>query len=86
MLTTPVQDLNPCRIVVVEDDEGMRDLIASVLKSRGHEVTSAGAGEAAVSLTQRGRFHLAIVDFALPGMNGIDTMEALKAMYKAGNL
>ena len=67
-----------CRILVVDDDTEMRELVATLLGAKGHKVTTAVSGEDAVAKMRKDEFQLAIVDFAMPGQNGIETMDALK--------
>ncbi len=56
------------RILVVDDDLGLREMIATALGMRGADVVAVDTPEAA--LGQTGRFELAIVDLLLPGMRG----------------
>jgi signal transduction histidine kinase len=56
------------RILVVDDDLGLREMIATALGMRGAEVVAVGSAEAA--LAQQGPFAVAIVDLLLPDMRG----------------
>jgi signal transduction histidine kinase/CheY-like chemotaxis protein len=56
------------RILVVEDDLGLREMIATALGMRGAEVVAVESAEAA--LAQRAPFAIAIIDLLLPGMRG----------------
>jgi signal transduction histidine kinase/ActR/RegA family two-component response regulator len=56
------------RILVVDDDLGLREMIATALGMRGAEVVAVGSAEAA--LAQQGAFALAIVDLLLPDLRG----------------
>jgi CheY-like chemotaxis protein/two-component sensor histidine kinase len=56
------------RILVVEDDLGLREMIATALGMRGAEVVAVESPEAA--LAQRAPFAIAIIDLLLPGMRG----------------
>lgn len=62
--TEPIEQ----RILVVEDDLGLREMIATALSMRGAEVTAVDGSDAA--LAQRMPFSLAIIDLLLPGMRG----------------
>jgi DNA-binding response OmpR family regulator len=60
------------RVLLVEDDDILRPLIARVIRNAGHEVVMAGSADEAVnhlSHEQEG-FHVLIADFGLPGTNG----------------
>lgn len=67
------------RILIVEDDPEMRQLIAKKLSNVGYEVQTAASAEAALQLiTQHGLPHLAIVDINMPGMSGLEFCETVQ--------
>lgn len=68
-------------ILVIEDEQDIRDLISFQLKSEGHRVTSAESADKAISVIERGeKVDLFIVDWMLPGsMNGLDFTKKLRA-------
>ena len=66
------------RILVVEDDESMNQILVSTLSDAGHEVKSVFRGEEAVSLCQEVWFDLVITDVRLPGIDGVETLSRLK--------
>lgn len=67
-------------ILVVDDDAGVRDVTASILRERGFDVEEAPGGEAALRvLNRRPEIALAVVDFAMPGMNGVDLARHARA-------
>lgn len=76
---SPSQDASPLRVLVADDDDGMRELVVAILERNGHRVTAVTDGEAAVAAARKERFQLAILDFMMPGKNGLETMDALKA-------
>lgn len=65
------------RVLVVDDDTSLREMIAAALQMRGAEVVAVGSPEAA--LAERGPFALAIVDLRLPELSG----DALAARLRA---
>jgi CheY-like chemotaxis protein len=65
------------RILVVDDDEGLREMIATALGMRGAQVVAVETPEAA--LQQQGPFLMAVVDLLLPGMRGDALVAALRA-------
>ncbi len=73
-------------ILVVDDDEKSRRLACDVLEHQGHIVSRAGSGEEALVLAQTQVFDLALLDIQLPGMNGIDTFKALRAVPRWANV
>jgi len=58
------------KILLVDDDDNLRDLVASALRASGQIVTEATDGPAALKLTADEMPDIAIIDFAMPGMNG----------------
>lgn len=68
------------RILYIDDDEGLRRLVARVLARKGYDVTTAASGDEGVALTTRERFDLVAVDHYMPGRDGLSTLEALRAL------
>lgn len=66
------------RILVVEDDPSMNEILVETLSDEGHEVKSALEGKIAIKLAERKPFDLAISDVRLPGMDGVETLTCLK--------
>ena len=58
------------RILVVDDQEMMRDSLAATLAREGHEVVAAGDGAAAVARLGAAQFDLLITDLKMPKMTG----------------
>jgi DNA-binding NtrC family response regulator len=65
-------------ILVVDDEEYQRDLLAGFLKNKGHTVTTAASGIDAIEINARTGFDLAILDLKMPELDGIETIERLK--------
>jgi DNA-binding response OmpR family regulator len=67
-------------ILVIEDEQDIRDLISFQLKAEGHKVTSVESADRAVSAIERGeKIDLFIVDWMLPGlMNGLEFIKKLR--------
>ena len=59
-------------ILVVDDDDGIRDLVKSYLKQNGFLVTSASNAEEAFDKTKIIKFDLIILDIMMPGKSGLD--------------
>jgi signal transduction histidine kinase/ActR/RegA family two-component response regulator len=69
-------------ILVVDDDPGVRDVTASILRDRNYEVAEAEGAEAALHvLEQLPAVDLLLVDFAMPGANGADLARRAKDRY-----
>lgn len=68
------------RILVVDDDEKSRRLACDVLEHQGYSVTRAASGEEALVLARSQVFDLALLDIQLPGLSGVETFKALRAL------
>lgn len=67
------------KILVVEDEAGMRDPLVYLLRSEGYEVIEAEDGELAVTLFQKEGADLVLLDLMLPKLNGKDVCKALRS-------
>jgi DNA-binding response OmpR family regulator len=65
-------------ILVVDDEQNIRLTLSALLSRAGHTVTAAASGEEAVAMFDRQRFDLMLVDLQMPGINGIQVVEALR--------
>ncbi|HVV64898.1 MAG TPA: sigma-54 dependent transcriptional regulator [Rhizomicrobium sp.] len=67
-------------ILIVDDEEDIRDLIAGILRDEGYETRVAGDGEAALAAVRQRRPQLVILDIWLQGsrLDGIQVLDALK--------
>lgn len=70
------------RILVVEDADTLREVLASVLTSEGYEVTTAASAEEAIPLAEKGAFHCVLSDFKLPKKNGIELLQIVREKDK----
>jgi phosphoserine phosphatase RsbU/P len=83
---TPRKDLaelesapRPGRILVVDDNIFSREILSRHLERQGHEVRAAADGLAALELLRAESFDVAIIDVMMPGMNGYQLLERIKA-------
>jgi two-component system OmpR family response regulator len=67
------------QLLVVEDDSRTAELLARGLDEAGHEVTTAGRGEAAIECSSHSAFGAIILDVSLPGIDGFETCRRLRA-------
>ena len=68
-----------CSILVVDDDKDVRAFMADSLKGLGHGVVEAASGEEAMALIPTLAADLALVDYAMPGMNGAELARRLRS-------
>ncbi len=66
------------RILIIEDDEEMRSLLADFLKDEGYEADSVDNGSDAFQTLAREAFDLVITDIRMPGLTGFDILSAIK--------
>lgn len=66
------------RVLVVEDDRELVDLLALHLDAEGFEVTAAVDGEAGLRAFQSGRYDLVVLDWMLPTLTGIEMLQELR--------
>ncbi|WP_246105236.1 response regulator [Rhodoligotrophos appendicifer] len=68
------------RILLVDDDEGVREVTAAYLADLGHSLMEAADGPSALAILDKERpFDLLIADFAMPGMTGLDLARQTRA-------
>jgi two-component system response regulator PilR (NtrC family) len=68
----------PARILVVDDERSMRELLAIVLRREGYEVVLAENGRAAIDVLEREPVDLLISDIQMPDLSGVDVLRAAK--------
>ena len=71
-------DRRPARILVVDDERSMRELLAIVLRREGYEVLLAENGRSAVDMLEREPVDLLISDIKMPDLSGVDVLRAAK--------
>lgn len=65
-------------ILVCDDQEMILRFCAKILESKGYQVKGIGSGEEAIELARREHFDLLLVDFMMPGINGLETLKAIR--------
>src|SRR5579884_3347713 len=68
----------PIKLLIVDDDDDLRQDLAQLFRKQGHEVTAAVSGEDALDKAAHARFDVALLDLHLPGISGIDLLAQLK--------
>ena len=68
------------RILVIDDDKAIRNLIHTFLTKKGHEVFLAGDGETGLSMFNRVRPMITILDLRMPGLDGLEVLRRLRAI------
>ena len=68
----------PIRLLIVDDDESLRQTLGRRFQRLGLSVIAAGSGEEALAQATQSRFDVALLDLHLPGMTGLDVLARLK--------
>ncbi len=80
MAATPVMSPpSPGRVLVVDDDEAVREVYVRFLKHDGHHVVAAASGDEAVELFASQPFDCVVSDVMMPGMSGIELLRKIRA-------
>jgi len=66
------------RILLVDDNTIVRDMLVDLVGSLGYHVDAAAGGEEALDLFDRGRYGLVLTDLVMPGMSGWQVLAALR--------
>ncbi|MFD0485529.1 response regulator [Kineococcus sp. GCM10028916] len=75
------------RVLVVEDDPDIRQLVELRLRGLGHRVVSAGSGpEALTVIAERGAPEVVVLDVAMPGMTGLEVLRTLRTLPEHAHL
>jgi len=72
------------RVLVVDDERQIRELLADFLATEGYEVILASNGEEAMELVKQEDAQVILLDLKMPGINGIEVCKRLRANEKTG--
>jgi two-component system OmpR family response regulator len=68
------------KILIVDDESGIRGLFATLLRQKGHEVFLADNGSQGIDLFVRERPHVTVLDLNMPGMDGLTVLRELRTL------
>jgi DNA-binding NtrC family response regulator len=66
------------RILIIDDDENIRQVLMAILTDEGYDVESVGTGKEALERTKREFFNAALIDVRLPDIEGIELLTKFK--------
>lgn len=69
------------RLLLVDDEDDIRNMLRDALVLRGHEVDVAASAAAALELAKTTTYDVAIIDYVLPGKRGLDLLHELRARH-----
>ncbi|HEX4922886.1 MAG TPA: response regulator transcription factor [Bdellovibrionales bacterium] len=70
------------KVLVVEDESEIRELIVSQLAREGYEIDEASSGEAALSKLKNNSYDLLVLDWMLPGVSGLEIARKSRGQYR----
>jgi two-component system response regulator (stage 0 sporulation protein F) len=73
---------NKAKILIIDDQEGIRQLLAETCLMLGYEVKTAANGQEAYDLVCQEDFQVAFVDMKMSGINGYETMKLIREKRK----
>ncbi len=73
-------------VLVVDDDEGARDLSRRILSKRGYSVITADGGDAGIELAREQQPDIIVLDILMPGMDGWQVLEKLREMPETADI
>lgn len=68
------------KILVVDDEEGIRKSLSSYLKLEGYEVSTAGDGVEAINKLRKSKYNIVLMDINMPEKDGLDTLREIKSI------
>jgi diguanylate cyclase (GGDEF)-like protein/PAS domain S-box-containing protein len=71
----------PCRILIVDDNEMNRDMLARRLERRGYVIQVAEGARSLLERIQQEPVDLVLLDIEMPGVSGLDALQALRACF-----
>lgn len=77
------KDASCARILVVDDDDAVRDLVAAILRSGGYDVSVANDGRQALTKLANESFDVVVTDLVMPEQEGIETIRLIRRDFPA---
>ncbi len=81
-----VREENSAGVLVVDDDDNLRELLEEAILEWGYDVTTAGSGREALRRMARKRFRIIICDLKMPGMDGLELLRKIRKRDETARL
>jgi len=72
--------MRPGKVLVVDDEPEVRQVLLEFLSSRGYDVTAASGGVEAIAFVESEKPDLVLLDVAMPDMDGVETLKRIVAI------
>lgn len=72
--------MRPDRVLLVDDEESFVEILAERMRSRGLEVSCATSGREALKKAQEAAYDAVVLDLAMPGLDGIETLRRMREL------
>ena len=70
------------KVLIVDDEEAVRDLFSELLIKEGQRVSACATGEETLELLKKETFDVVLLDIKLPGMSGLEVLKNIRETYK----
>jgi len=77
---TPIKEARQARILVIDDEESVRDILSRILETTGHQVMVASNGEEGIERFKSEAFDLVFTDLGMPKLSGWDVGKTIKGI------
>jgi DNA-binding response OmpR family regulator len=74
------------RVLVVDDEEQVRELLSEFLRGKGYDVALAESGKTALDVAERWNPHVILLDIRLPDLDGIEVCARLRSIEKTRSI
>ncbi|MDP2043810.1 MAG: response regulator [Candidatus Omnitrophota bacterium] len=72
----------PYKVLIVDDEEAVRDLFVDLLKKEGYQTSACATGEETLELLKKESFDVVLLDIKLPGISGLEVLKNIRDSYK----
>lgn len=72
--------MKPLNVLIIEDGQSQREMLHDFLAGEGCLAAVAGSGEEGIETVKNGHFDVILLDYKMPGMNGMEVLQAVKSI------
>ncbi|HSS29769.1 MAG TPA: response regulator [Nitrospiraceae bacterium] len=69
------------KVLVIDDEPGIRDLLDTLLSRKGYDVVLADSGQKGLEVFRRARADVVVLDLKMPGMDGLTVLQQIRHLY-----